>query len=91
MTDSPQTDSPELSLYQYDACPYCAMVRAAISQLGITLEIRDTLRNPEYRRELIHGGGMSQVPCLRLDFSDGRTEWMYESQDIIHYLRRRFG
>lgn len=86
MTDSP----PQLALYQYDACPYCAMVRAAISQLGIDIEIRDTLRNPQHRRELMRGGGMSQVPCLRLDYPDGRTEWMYESLDIIRYLRQRF-
>lgn len=91
MTTSEQQTPPRLSLYQYDSCPYCAMVRAAIRQLNIDIEIRDTMRDPARRRELIAGGGMSQVPCLRLDYPDGRTEWMYESLDIIHYLRERFG
>ena len=40
--------------------------------------------------ELIRGGGKSQVPCLRIDHPGGTTQWMYESTDIIAYLRRRF-
>lgn len=89
-TNAPQ-EPTHLALYQYDSCPYCAMVRSAIRQLGVDIEIRDTLRDPARRRELIEGGGMSQVPCLRLDYADDRSEWMYESLDIIAYLRQRFG
>lgn len=91
---SPQpksADIAQLSLYQFDACPYCAMVRNAMNRLGVDIEIRDTMRQPERRQELVAGGGKSQVPCLRIDYTDGRTEWMYESAAIIDYLRKQFG
>lgn len=81
----------QLSLYQFDSCPYCARVRAAIAQLGLDIEIRDTLADRQHRQDLIAGGGRSMVPCLRIDHPDGRVEWMYESADIIRFLRSRFG
>lgn len=92
MTSEQQTPA-HLALYQFESCPYCVLVRNAIRQLGIDddIELRDILAQPAYRRELIQGGGMSQVPCLRMDYPDGRTEWLYESADIIAYLRQRFG
>ena len=37
--------------------------------------------------DLLNGGGKTQVPCLRIDNPDGETQWMYESDDIINYLR----
>ncbi len=66
-------------------------VRTAIDALGIDIEIRDTIREPTHRAELIQGGGRSTVPCLRIDRSDGTTEWMYESARIVEYLQQRFG
>ncbi|MBK79351.1 MAG: glutaredoxin [Gammaproteobacteria bacterium] len=74
-------------LYQYDACPFCRRVRQFVAQAGIDLETRDTLRDPEARRELVEGGGRSMVPCLRIE-RDGDVQWLYESLDIIDYLRR---
>lgn len=89
MTDRPETSN--LALYQYDACPYCKRVRMAMERLGLDIDIRDTRKNPEYRQELIRGGGMGMVPCLRIEHPDGRVEWMYESLDIVDYLHKRFG
>jgi glutathione S-transferase len=80
-----------LALYQYDACPFCARVRMVMDRLGIDdIEIRDTLRDPANRAELIAGGGRATVPCLRIDHSDGRTQWMYESARIVDYLRAKY-
>ena len=79
-----------LSLYYYAACPFCARVRNAIRRMGLTIEERNTHHSQAYGDELVHGGGMSQVPCLRIDHEDGTTQWMYESNDIINYLRERF-
>jgi len=78
-----------LSLYQYRSCPYCAMTSHAINQMGMNIEHRDILMQPEYRAELMQEGGSSQVPCLRIEKDDGKTEWLYESMDIIEYLRGR--
>jgi len=42
----------------------------------------------ENRSDLIQGGGRSQVPCLKIESTSGEIEWMYESDDIIRYLRQ---
>lgn len=73
-------------LYESPICGFCHRVRRFLEQAGIHVESRDTLRDPEARRELIAGGGRATVPCLRID-NDGEVSWLYESLDIIDYLR----
>ena len=75
-----------LILYQFEACPYCAKVRAAIKELGVELEVRDTRENDNYREELVAMTGKTQVPCLVID---GKP--MHESGDIVDYLKENFG
>ncbi|MEM7799918.1 MAG: glutathione S-transferase N-terminal domain-containing protein [Chloroflexota bacterium] len=79
-----------LALYQTETCPYCARVRDAIDQLSLNIEKRSRL-DPQHRADLIAGGGKPQVPALRIEQEDGSVEWMYESSDIIGYLKERFG
>lgn len=79
-----------MALYQYVACPFCVKTRRAIKRLGLNIELRDAKNNPEYRLELEQQGGKQQVPCLRIDEPEGVT-WMYESSDILAYLKQRFG
>ena len=79
-----------LALYHYDACVYCGRVRKAISALHLNIEMRDVLRDARHRRDLETGGGRTTVPCLCIADGSART-WMYESDDIIAYLTRRFG
>jgi glutaredoxin 2 len=78
--------SEQYTLYQYDSCPFCALVRRYIAEAGLDIPMKDTLRDAEARRELIAGGGDPMVPCLRIE-QDGKVRWMYESRDIIAYLR----
>ena len=56
---------------------------------GIDLPMKDILENPEFREELIEGGGRKTVPCLRIETPEG-IQWMYESLDIIDYLESVF-
>jgi len=51
---------------------------------NISITTKDARRNTDYAQELIKGGGKLQVPCLKI-VSD-KTEWMYESKDIISFL-----
>lgn len=81
----------KLALYHFQSCPFCIRVRGQIDRLALPIELRDIQREPEYRRELVAGGGRSMVPCLRIEHDDGQIEWMYESADINRYLARRFG
>lgn len=81
-----QTQS--LSLYQFYACPFCVMVRREISRLGLNIEERDAQTGP-YREELAREGGQIQAPCLRIE-NEGEVQWMYESSEIVQYLKGRF-
>jgi len=74
------------TLYQFESCPFCARVRRYLAEAGIDMPMKDTLRDPQARQELMAGGGDSMVPCLRIERA-GEVRWMYESLDIIAYLR----
>ncbi len=80
-----------LALYHFTACPYCVKVRRALRRLSLNIELRNAGANAQHRAELVQGGGKLQVPCLRITGADGQSEWLYESDDIIAYLRARFG
>ena len=68
-------------LYVKPGCPYCMKVDRFLAQEGIELEHRSVLEgtNADDLRAL---GGKVQSPCLIVD---GKA--MYESDDIIAYLR----
>ena len=76
-----------LSLYHFHACPFCARTRQVIDLLDLDIPKRDIRNNPAYRTELIRQGGQGQVPCLKIETKDGQVQWLYESSDIIKYLR----
>lgn len=83
-------ETSRMALYQFVACPFCVMVRRTIRRLGLNIELRDAQGNWDHRNDLLEGGGKTQVPCLRIDHSDGHTQWLYESADINRYLEERF-
>jgi len=76
-------------LYHYQACPFCAITRAVLPSLSVSVEQRDILKKPSHRRALVKGGGKAQVPCLEIVRKDGTSDWLYESQDIIRYLKNQ--
>jgi glutaredoxin len=80
-----------LALYQFEACPFCVKTRHAMRRLGLNIELRDARRNERHRKQLLTEGGKLQAPCLRIEEPDGSVRWLYESDDIIDYLERRFG
>jgi len=80
----------ELVLYQYRTCPFCIKVRQELRRLSLNVELRDSQPEGEHRDALIQGGGRGMVPCLRIADKQGNDRWMYESGDIIEYLRGRF-
>jgi len=79
----------KLALYHYDSCPYCAKTRQAIKELGLDVELKNIQLQNQHRVELQQGGHKTQVPCLRIDKSQGKTQWLYESDDIINYLAQQ--
>ncbi len=73
-------------LYESAWCPFCMRVDQALKSLGIELQRADIKEDPEAERQLIEGGGQRKVPCLYIPDGDS-GQWLYESSDIIDYLR----
>lgn len=82
-------DAAALSLYQFQSCPFCVKTRRAMHRLNVPVALKDAKHDPEARAALLAGGGKVKVPCLRIEDAEG-TRWMYESNDIIAYLEKRF-
>ena len=78
-----------LTLYQYKACPFCVKVRRAMKRQSLNIQTRDAKRSDSAKQELLAGGGLLKVPCLRIEDS-GDVCWMYDSKDIIEYLENKF-
>ena len=80
-----------LSLYGYPQCSYCQRVLLAIDALGLEIELRDTLLDPDHQQELVAALGRGTVPVLRIEGEAGEVKWMPESAQIVRYLADRFG
>jgi len=64
------------------------MVLAELSNLSVKVELRNIMENMDFRNELMAGGGKTQVPCLKT-VDEGSVNWLYESMDIIQYLKQQ--
>lgn len=84
-----EVETASLALYHMVHCPYCARVRHVIDELNINIPLHDIYTDSVKAKELVANGGKRQVPCLRIETADGKTQWLYESQDIINYLRKQ--
>jgi glutaredoxin len=79
-----------LALYQFTACPFCIRVRKEIARLGLDIETRDAQHDSDHRTELEAGGGRVKVPCLLIRQSEGKDQWLYESDEIRLWLQQQF-
>ena len=79
-----------LTLYQYQTCPFCIKVRQEMSRLSLNIQRIDAQHEGPDRQALLKGGGHTKVPCLKITDKAGKTQWLYDSEKIIAYLRGRF-
>jgi glutaredoxin len=79
-----------LALYQYKTCPFCMKVRQEISRLSLNINRIDAQPPGADRDELTREGGQTKVPCLKISDDAGASQWLYDSEKIIAYLRGRF-
>jgi glutaredoxin len=77
-------------LYQYKTCPFCIKVRQEMRRLALNVQQLDAQQPGANRDDLVRGGGKAKVPCLKITDPAGKTQWLYESGEIIKYLRNRF-
>lgn len=77
-----------LELFEFEACPYCRLVREALTELDIDALIRPAPHGGKrFRPQVVKRGGKQQFPYL-VDPNTGAS--MYESADIIDYLYRQY-
>lgn len=79
-----------LALYQFKTCPFCIKVRQEISRLSLSIERLDAQPEGQHRQALLQGGGQTKVPCLKITDAAGNSQWLYDSEKIVAYLRGRF-
>ena len=79
-----------LALYQFKTCPFCIKTRQEIASLSLNIQRIDAQHEGADRQALLAGGGQTKVPCLRITDGAGASQWMYDSEKIIAYLRGRF-
>ncbi len=78
-----------LQLYDIENCPYCRLVREALTELNLDAEIYPCPKGGQlYRSEVLERGGKAQFPYL-VDPNTGAE--MYESMDIVKYLFETYG
>ena len=78
-----------IELYHSEGCPFCVKVRVAFEQMGVAyISKAMPLRVPStFKEELLKLGGKPQVPFL---VDPERSVKMYESDDIIDYVRQNY-
>jgi len=84
------TECKQLALYQFRTCPFCIKVRQEMRRLSLNVEQRDAQHSTENHQALLAQGGSSKVPCLKITDEENQTRWLYDSREIIAYLRQRF-
>ena len=77
-------------LYQFTTCPFCIKVRQEMRRLSLPIERRDAQHDQKNKDELLKGGGIVKVPCLKVTDAKGQSEWIYESGAIITRLQSQF-
>jgi glutaredoxin len=79
-----------LALYQYKTCPFCMKVRQEIGRLSLNIQRVDAQPPGADRDALTREGGLTKVPCLKITDATGKSQWLYDSEKIVGYLRGRF-
>ena len=84
-----QQPKEHLELYEFEACPFCRLVREALTELDLDALIYPSPHGGKrFRPKVVKLGGKQQFPFL-VDPNNGES--LYESADIIDYLYRQYG
>ncbi len=86
-----ESSEPEqlLELYEFEACPYCRLVREALTELELDALIYPCPQGgTRYRPKAIEISGKNQFPLL-IDPNTG--DQLLESADIVDHLQKNYG
>lgn len=77
-----------LTLYEFENCPHCRIVREVLTELDLDAQIYPCPKGGErFRDQAVALGGKAQFPYL-IDPNTGAE--MYESMDIVGYLYQQY-
>tara|TARA_B100000795_G_scaffold254834_1_gene226044 strand:+ start:717 stop:1088 length:372 start_codon:yes stop_codon:yes gene_type:complete len=88
--DKIDKETKYLTIYQFEACPFCVKVRRFIWKNSLKINLKDAKNNKVFKSELVNEGGKHKVPCLKIEKLNSQTEWLYESAEIIKFLKKEF-
>ncbi len=72
----------ELTLYQFEGCPFCAKVRAKLAEKRLKYSKVEVPRDDDLMWNLLHEkAGVWTVPVLKAG-----DRWIGESGDIVAFL-----
>ena len=86
--DKINKETKGLTIYQFEACPFCVKVRRYIRKNNLKINFKDAKNNKKFKFELVNGGGKHKVPCLKIEKINSQTQWLYESTEIISFLKK---
>lgn len=75
-----------MKLYQAEWCPYCARVKARMTDLGLTCINVNVPRSKADRKELLEISGQTGIPTL----VDGDFLIADDDEAIIEYLDKNY-
>lgn len=75
-----------MTLYQFESCPYCRMVRQKLSDLELTYVSVCVSRDRARRDKVVEVSGQPTVPVL----VDGDVV-LADENDIVAYLEATYG
>ncbi len=82
------TETPAMTLYRLQACPYCERVVRLLQEYGIPYRSRFVEPMHSDRNVVKREAGARTVPVI-VDETTGAT--MAESANIVEYLERTYG
>ena len=78
-----------LHLYDMEGCPFCRLVREALTELNLNAVIYPCPKGgSRFRNRALELGGKARFPLL---VDPNRQEMLYESAAIVDYLQRHYG
>ena len=75
----------DYKLYVGTVCRFCKKVEDFMAENNIEIPTVNIQEDRDAMLDLVENGGKRQVPCL---YHDGK--YLYESNDIIEYLKENY-
>ncbi|MDP3990352.1 MAG: glutaredoxin domain-containing protein [archaeon] len=77
---------PEITLYQYEECPFCAKVRAFLNEMKIKFKKINVSydHDDSLRKKLFKESGVKTVPVIEF-----AGEFIGESEKIIRFVEQK--